>query len=104
VVCSPLALRTLLDAQASAAQAASHFVERGAGLICMRGGGQPEHQRGLDFLSSIEVLIMDQADVFSMQNWAHVEASADVRRQYPAARRRARLRERCLMRWTAGRR
>ncbi len=31
-----------------------------------------EEQRDYDFLSSIEILILDQTDVYFMQNWQHI--------------------------------
>ena len=54
IVASPLGLKLLLD------------------------GGE-----GHDWLSSVEVLVMDQCDVFSMQNWQHVDSCLQALNQLP---------------------
>lgn len=52
IIASPLGLATALSAAAA----------EGAG--------------GADFLSSIEIAVVDRADVMLMQNWAHVSTGA----------------------------
>ncbi|CAG2166410.1 unnamed protein product [Oppiella nova] len=47
IICSPLGLRLII-------------------------GSEGDSERDYDFLSSIEMVIMDQTDVFLMQNWEHV--------------------------------
>lgn len=44
-----------------------------------------------DFLSSIEVCVMDRADVFLMQNWAYVPDIADVLNTRPKGERAAKV-------------
>lgn len=46
-------------------------------------GAEGERSRDFDFLSSIEVLIVDQAESFLMQNWAHFEDVVAQMNQVP---------------------
>ncbi|XP_058186284.1 protein NUCLEOLAR FACTOR 1 isoform X3 [Rhododendron vialii] len=42
------------------------------GLVTKIGKAEVEKEKDVDYLSSIEVLIIDHADVIAMQNWSHV--------------------------------
>ncbi|CAO2824560.1 unnamed protein product [Amaranthus hypochondriacus] len=42
------------------------------GLITKIGEAEVNKEKDVDYLSSIEILIVDHADVISMQNWSHV--------------------------------
>lgn len=44
------------------------------GLITKIGEAEVEKEKDVDYLSSIEVLIIDHADVIAMQNWSHVSS------------------------------
>uniref|UniRef100_A0A1J3JND1 Digestive organ expansion factor-like protein n=1 Tax=Noccaea caerulescens TaxID=107243 RepID=A0A1J3JND1_NOCCA len=42
------------------------------GLLLAIADAEENKERDVDYLSSIEILVIDHADVMSMQNWAHV--------------------------------
>ena len=46
-------------------------------------GVEGDKDRDSDFLASIEVLILDQADIFLMQNWDHVLTTMAALHQQP---------------------
>lgn len=46
-------------------------------------GAEGERKRDFDFLSSIEVCIVDRADVLRMQNWEHVQEVMQVVNRKP---------------------
>jgi len=52
-------------------------------LICLVLTNHRETKRDYDFLSSIEMLILDQADVFMMQNFEHLTTLFDVMNEQP---------------------
>jgi len=86
IVASPLALATKL---AEDKRRAAGKVDRGkyataaAAKAAKAAGSRGEAGAGSDFLSSIEVLVMDRADVMAMQNWAHVETVMEALNQLP---------------------
>jgi len=48
-------------------------------------GTKDEKNREWDFLSSVEIVILDQADVYLMQNWEHVETLFSSLNKIPIA-------------------
>jgi len=46
-------------------------------------GAEGDYKRDFDFLSSIEVCILDRADVLRMQNWEHVQEVMEVVNRKP---------------------
>lgn len=46
-------------------------------------GSEGDKKKEYDFLSSVEVVVLDQAHVFSMQNWSHIETVFDCMNKIP---------------------
>ncbi|KAH7277303.1 hypothetical protein KP509_39G044700 [Ceratopteris richardii] len=53
------------------------------GLITRIGEAEEEKEKDFDFLSSIEILVVDYADVILMQNWSHVTDIGEKLNQIP---------------------
>lgn len=53
------------------------------GLITRIGEAETEKNKDVDFLSSIEILVIDNADVILMQNWSHVVSVVDQLNRLP---------------------
>ncbi|XAR60244.1 hypothetical protein NMG60_11033522 [Bertholletia excelsa] len=54
------------------------------GLITKIGEAEREKEKDVDYLSSIEVLIIDHADVIAMQNWSHVNTVVEQLNHIPS--------------------
>ncbi|CAK9296847.1 unnamed protein product [Gordionus sp. m RMFG-2023] len=72
IICSPLGLKTL-GSSAKKIVTNKHLEDLNKGIINEKDIYNKElADETLDFLSSIEILIMEQTDTFMMQNWSHV--------------------------------
>ncbi|XP_076894454.1 protein NUCLEOLAR FACTOR 1-like [Bidens hawaiensis] len=54
------------------------------GLITKIGEAEAEKEKDVDYLSSIEVLIIDHVDVITMQNWSHVNTVVEQLNHIPS--------------------
>ncbi|XP_077245299.1 U3 small nucleolar RNA-associated protein [Tasmannia lanceolata] len=54
------------------------------GLITKIGEAEMEKEKDVAFLSSIEVLVIDHADVIAMQNWSHVKSVVEQLNSIPS--------------------
>ncbi|XP_057508744.1 protein NUCLEOLAR FACTOR 1 isoform X2 [Actinidia eriantha] len=54
------------------------------GLITKIAESEVEKEKDVDYLSSIEVLIIDHADVIAMQNWSHVDTVLEQLNHIPS--------------------
>ncbi|KAK4432707.1 Digestive organ expansion factor [Sesamum alatum] len=54
------------------------------GLITKIGEAELEKEKDVDYLSSIEVLIIDHADIMLMQNWSHVNTVVEQLNRLPS--------------------
>lgn len=57
------------------------------GLITKIGEAEVNKEKDVDYLSSIEILIIDHADVMLMQNWSHVKTVVEQLNQLPSKQR-----------------
>ncbi|KAK9090196.1 hypothetical protein Sjap_023373 [Stephania japonica] len=54
------------------------------GVMIKIGAAKEKKDKDIDFLSSIEVLVVDHADVISMQSWAHVKTVVEHLNKIPS--------------------
>ncbi|KAH6798937.1 U3 small nucleolar RNA-associated protein [Perilla frutescens var. frutescens] len=54
------------------------------GLITKIGEAEVEKEKDVDYLSSLEILIIDHADVMLMQNWSHVNTVVEQMNRLPS--------------------
>ncbi|PKA55224.1 hypothetical protein AXF42_Ash003861 [Apostasia shenzhenica] len=54
------------------------------GLITKIGEAEIDKEKDVDYLSSIELLIIDHADVITMQNWSHLNTVVELLNRMPS--------------------